>query len=152
MENGMDVDISQAALCFLKSQARTLRDTQDAAGRPVSQAEALEMVARSHGLRNWNTLRAQAMRRQRLGLNTRVTGRYLGQKFRGRVHALGPAQVKTAGAFRVVLHFDEPVDVVQFDSFSAMRQRVAGTLGANGQSFDTTSDGAPHLTLDWIDG
>lgn len=148
----MDVDISQAALRFLKTQARETRETQDAAGRPVTQAEALEMVARSHGLRNWNTLRARAMRKQRLGLSTRVTGAYLGQRFRGRVHALGPALVKTPGAFRVMLQFDDPVDVVRFDSFSAMRQRVASTLGPNKQSFDATSDGAPQMVLDWIDG
>ena len=49
------------------------------------------------------------------------------------------------------IHAAEPglltVDVVTFDSFSNYRSRVSKVIGADGRSFDTTSDGVPHLVL-----
>lgn len=74
-----------------------------------------------------------------------VGGTYLGQPFTGRVlgiHAL-PAQDR----FRITLHFDEPVDVVTFDSFSAYRQRVRAVIDARGTTQHKTSNGNPHLQL-----
>ena len=48
----------------------------------------------------------------------------------------------------MTLHFDEPVDVVTFDSFSNFRTRVSKVVGPDGRSFDVTSDGVPHLVID----
>ena len=47
----------------------------------------------------------------------------------------------------MVLELDQPVDVVTFDSFSNWRSRVTKVIGPDGRSFDTTSDGMPHLVL-----
>ena len=49
----------------------------------------------------------------------------------------------------MTLHFDEPVDVVTFDSFSAFRQRVNCTVDETGRTAETTSNGRPHLELEW---
>ena len=43
--------------------------------------------------------------------------------------------------------FDEPVDVVEFESFTGFRQRVTAMVGGDGVSWAKTSDGAPHLIL-----
>jgi len=48
---------------------------------------------------------------------------------------------------RITIVFDEPVDVVSFDSFSAFRQRVTVTLGNDGKTAEKTSDGVPHMQL-----
>ena len=53
------------------------------------------------------------------------------------------------GLSRMTLNFDEPVDVVTFDSFSAFRQRVNCTVDETGRTAAKTSDGRPHLELEW---
>ena len=49
--------------------------------------------------------------------------------------------------YEVTLHFDEPMDVVEFDSFSGLRQRVKAMISEEGISWDKTSDGVPHLIV-----
>ena len=39
------------------------------------------------------------------------------------------------------------VDVVDWESFSAFRQRVTAMVSPEGVSWKKTSDGAPHLTV-----
>jgi hypothetical protein len=51
-------------------------------------------------------------------------------------------------AFEVTLEFDEPVDVVEFESFSNFRQRITMTISSAGVSFAKTSDGVPHLVVE----
>ena len=81
-------------------------------------------------------------------LGSRVRGHYLGQPFDAKV--LG-VQALTAqpGHYRLTLHFDEPVDVVTFESFSAFRQRVNCTVDETGRTAAKTSNGRPHLELEW---
>ena len=43
--------------------------------------------------------------------------------------------------------FDEPVDVVTWDSFSAFRRRVSCTIDRRGRTAERTSDGRPHMEL-----
>ena len=78
-----------------KAQAKALRAGLQSQGHAISHAQALELVARQHGARDWNTLHARLSRRNAppdLALGDRVRGRYLGQPFTGRVLALsGPA-------------------------------------------------------------
>ena len=50
---------------------------------------------------------------------------------------------------RLTLKFDEPVDVVTFDSFSAFRHRVNCVVDETGRSREKTSDGRPHMELAW---
>ncbi|WP_425098714.1 glyoxalase superfamily protein [Tropicibacter sp. S64] len=129
-----------------KAQAKALRQALQAAGTPVSHAQALELVARQHGARDWNTLSARLDRQTDtpgLALGDRVTGRYLGQAYSGKIVGLsGPA-----GHRQVEIALDQPVDTVRFESFSNLRRRIRGTVNADGRSQRRTSDGEPQLTV-----
>lgn len=133
----------------LKAQAKRLRTQLAEAGSPVSHSQSLELVAKQHGARDWNTLRALAARpgnKRPLAVGDRVTGRYLGQAFTGYVYGMSHAD--HASHSRITLHFDEPVDVVTFDSFSSFRQRVSGVIGEDGRSPRKTSNGEPQLVVE----
>ena len=138
----------------LKMQAKRLRQAMAARGAPLAQAEALELLARQYGLRDWNTLSARAPKSPPVGqapaaaqsytVGGEVRGRYLDQPFRGRVVSLSAL---SGGRLRIVIQFDEPVDVVTFDSFSAYRSRITAQIDADGISPQKTSNGVPHLVL-----
>lgn len=129
-----------------KAQARALRAALEAEGREITHSAALELVAKSHGLRDWNTLHAAIGNRPAppLAVGQIVEGAYLKQPVLAEV--IGLTQL-SEGRWEVLLQFDQPVDVVTFDSFSNYRSRVSKVVGADGRSFDTTSDGVPHLVL-----
>jgi hypothetical protein len=130
-----------------KAAARALRQCLADQGDAISHGQALDRVARHHGFRDWNTLSA-AMDDSppaRLVAGARLSGRYLSRPFTATV--LGVENPRR-GWFRVVLDLDSPVDVVTFDSFSNLRKRIRGTIGLDGRSQETTSDGTPHLALD----
>ncbi|WP_291843042.1 glyoxalase superfamily protein [Maricaulis sp.] len=132
----------------LKAQARRLRKALEAEGNFISHSEALELLAHQLGYRDWNTLSAAAGNRPDTPLTVggRVSGRYLGQAFQAEIIGLASIAGGTGG-WRVSLALDEAVDVVKFDSFSAFRQRISGTVGRDGRSVAHTSDGTPHLQL-----
>lgn len=138
--------MTQPSLDVVKAQAKALRRALEAGGRPCTHAQALELVAQQHGARDWNTLHARISRSNSvpdLVLGARVTGEYLGQPYSGKITALsGPA-----GHRQVAITLDEPVDTVQFESFSNWRRHIRGTLDAEGRSHRKTSDGKPHLTV-----
>lgn len=131
----------------LKAEARALREDRARAGTPIPHGEALEIVARAHGYRDWNT--ARAMLPDRLGapvqVGDRVKGVYLGRPFTGLV--LGVLAYSDMRHFQVTVKFDEPVDVSRSELFSALRQRVTATLDLHGVSPAHTSDGEPHMRL-----
>lgn len=139
----------------LKHQARRLRQDLDKSGTKISHANALELVAHQLGYRDWNTLSAASTHaaalavrqhnKTQLQLGDRVAGTYLGQPFSGEVLAV---QRMGGGHVRVTLHFDRPVDVVTFDSFSAFRQRVSCTLDEDLTAPARTSDGRPHMRIE----
>jgi len=132
----------------LKVQAKRLRSRLAEQGKPVSHAAALELIAGQNGYRDWNTLSAAAGKGAgglRLGLGDQVRGRYLGQAFAGRLVAL--QSLSGGKRFRLTIQFDEPVDVVSFDSFSALRRRVTAIVGEDGRTVEKTSNGLPHLEL-----
>lgn len=130
-----------------KAQAKALRGALQAQGHAISHAQALELVARQHGARDWNTLHARLAQRNAppdLALGDRVRGRYLGQPFTGRILGLsGPSSHR-----QIEISFDHPVDVVRFESFSNLRHRIRATIDETGTSHRRTSDGAPHLTVE----
>lgn len=130
----------------LKAQARRLRDSLATQGKPVSHSDALELVAKQLGYRDWNTLHAAVGNRPAppVTLGDRVRGTYLGQRFDGDVIGV---QALAGGRVRVTLEFDDPVDVVKFDSFSAFRKRVTATVNDRGLTAEKTSDGKPQLEL-----
>ena len=136
------------ALEILKAQAKRLRQSLTAEGNFITHSEALELLAHQHGYRDWNTLHAAAGNRPAnpLALGSTVTGHYLGQAFRGEIIAL--ASLNGGSHYRLTIDFDEPVDVVTFDSFSAFRKRVNCTVGADGKSPAATSDGEPQMVIE----
>jgi hypothetical protein len=133
----------------LKAQARRLRATLEAGGGAVSHSKSLELIAKQYGFADWNTLYAKVGNeppRPSWSTGDRVSGCYLGQAFEGTVIGLD-ALTSNPGHFRITVVFDEPVDVVTFDSFSAFRRRVTATVNEHGVSPSKTSDGRPHMVL-----
>lgn len=132
----------------LKAEARALREERAEKGQPISHAAALEVIARSHGYRDWNTARAALPDTLScpVTVGEDVSGHYLGQAFTGRVLAL--AALTDAQLYSVTIEFDEPVDVVTFESFSAFRKRINARIDPYGKSPARTGNGRPHLELD----
>ncbi len=133
----------------LKDQAKRLRARLEDDGQPVGHSRSLELVAHQYGYKDWNTLHAAVGNRPPpcpVVLGERVSGQYLGQPFAGEV--IGVRTLTAPGRFRVTLAFDDPVDVVTFESFSAFRSRVNCTIDGRGVTPEKTSNGHPHLRLD----
>ncbi len=133
----------------LKYSAGELRRDLAAQGIVISHSQSLERIAHDMGFKDWNSLSAAARRPKEqcpVTKGGRVTGRYLGQPFTATVLDVHAAEMHAR--FRVTLHFDAPVDVVTFDSFSAFRQRVSCTLTPDGKTPQKTSNGTPQLVLD----
>lgn len=139
------------SLDALKDQAKRLRARFSAEGQDISHSRALELIAAQYGFRDWNTLHAAVGNRPPFDpwmLGSRVRGHYLGQPFDAEVLGM-QAITSQPGRYRMTLHFDEPVDVVTFESFSAFRQRVSCTIDETGRTIEKTSNGRPHLELEW---
>ncbi|NMM44289.1 hypothetical protein HH303_07355 [Rhodospirillaceae bacterium KN72] len=136
------------SLDALKAQAKRLRTELEASGNPVSHGQALELIARQYGFRDWNTLHARtgnAPPPPPFTVGQIVEGTYLGQPFIGEVIGL---QSQAGGSlYRLTLDFEEPIDVVTFDSFSNFRKRVSCTVDRNGRSPEKTSNGRPQVAL-----
>lgn len=130
-----------------KARAHEIRAELAANGRTISHSAALERVAAEQGAADWNTLSARLSNQPErpLQVGDRVGGRYLKQPFDGTVLAV--ASLAQGAAFRVTIAFDEPVDVVTFDSFSAFRSRVSVTISATGRTREKTGDGVPHMVV-----
>lgn len=127
-----------------KQQAKTLRFEMGSA--LLTHSAALELVAKQHGHRDWNTLRAQIPASgSGYQVNQRVSGTYLSQHFTGFIKAV--QTVGNSGHYRLTLRFDTAVDVVQFDSFSSLRQQVSCTVDRTGRSQQKTSDGVPQIVI-----
>ena len=139
------------SLDALKDQAKRLRSRLASEGEAISHSKSLELVACQYGYRDWNTLHAALGNRPPFNpwmLGARVKGHYLGHPFEAEILS---AQALSAqpGRYRLTFKFDEPVDVVTFESFSAFRQRVTATIDETGRTVERTSNGRPHLELDW---
>lgn len=130
----------------LKQLAKRLRQALDKQGIVIGHNKALEAIANQHGYKDWNTLFA-ALGNQPAEhpviVGEHVSGKYLGQNFAGEVTSV---QSMNAGKrFRITINFDQPVDVVSFDSFSSFRKRVSCTIDKMGKTFEKTSNGLPQL-------
>ncbi len=140
---------SMPTIADIKAQAKRMRLTLRTQGHDISHSQALEIMAHQLGEKDWNTLFASLGNRVTacpVVLGERVKGTYLGQPFSGEV--LGVAHMQKPDHYRVTIKFDEPVDVVTFDSFSAYRQRVSATITADGVSPEKTGNGSPQLQLE----
>ncbi len=129
----------------LKDQAKRLRSALQASGKPVSHAQALELVAKQNGYRDWNTASAMAPDTQPapFTVGSAISGTYLGKPFTGQIKGVA----KSGDLYRITAVFDEPVDVVQFESFSNYRRQVTALLDKTGVTPQKTSDGTPHMQL-----
>eukprot|EP00903_Cladosiphon_okamuranus_P001131 g1129.t1 len=116
----------------LKAQAKRLKAVLAEKGQTLSHSQALELLSAQYGFKDWNTAHAVASRpnQMTLAIGDRVSGTYMKQPFEGEILAL--ARIGPAGQYRVTLQFDEAVDVVTFDSFSAYRSRVTCLIDAEG--------------------
>ncbi|WP_196258882.1 glyoxalase superfamily protein [Pelagibacterium limicola] len=134
----------------LKAEARNWRAEQGQAGNSITHSHALEMVARFHGFRDWNTASAvlPATRAPAFAVGQAVKGKYLKQPFTGSI--TGMSILGGGDLFQVTVEFDEPVDVVTFDSFSAFRHRVVATVNREGVSPAKTGDGIPQMVMDGV--
>ena len=133
----------------LKDQAKRLRAALETSGTRIGHSAALELVARQHGFRDWNTAHAASGNRPEgppVQVGQIVEGSYLGQPFTAEV--IGVNAQAAHGRYRVELDLAEPVDVVTFDSFSNFRRRVQATINRNGSTTEKTSNGKPQLALD----
>lgn len=146
-EDDMSFSLDTPSTATFKAEAKALRAERAEAGTPITHSAALENVARRHGFRDWNT--AAASKPERLPspvqLGQRVAGTYLKQPFVGTV--LGVQILADMQHYKVTVKFDQPVDVVTSELFSAFRQRVTATLDLHGVSPARTSDGEPHMRL-----
>ena len=127
-----------------KARARELKANSETR---LSYAAALEQVAREMGFRDWNTAASRLSNEPEAcwQVGERVSGTYLKRTFKGRVHAV--RELRDGAGYELTLHFDDPVDVVDWDSFSAFRQRVTAQVSPEGVTWKKTSDGVPHLTV-----
>jgi len=133
----------------LKDQARRLRAKLGSDHEPISHSKSLELLAHQYGYKDWNTLHAAVGNGPSscpAALGAKVRGQYLGQVFEGEV--IGVQILTQPDWFRVTLHFDKPVDVVTFGSFSNLRQRVSCIIDKSGKTPEKTSDGRPHMQLE----
>jgi hypothetical protein len=142
----MSNSIQSPTLDALKGQAKRLRAALAADGDLISHCEALELIAKQNGHRDWNTLSAAVKQAsQPLSVGATVTGRYLGQAFKGRLVQLS----ELGGGVRrkVAIQLDQPIDVVRSAHFSGLRRRITGVIDKAGVSAEKTSDGVPHLVV-----
>lgn len=122
----------------LKTHARRLRTALGEEGIAITHSQALELVARQHGERDWNTLSAQSRPVAEMpasvpfAVGDAVSGTFNGKPARGHVH--GIAQTIKPDLWRLTVAFNPPVDVVTSPLFSAERRRVEIVVGADGRS------------------
>ncbi len=118
-----------------KTHAKRLREALAADGLNLSHSRALDIVARQHGARDWNTLAATAAK-TRLGapfaVGERVAGTFNGKPAQGRL--IGLEETIKPDLWRVTVAFDPPVDVVTSELFSSERRRITMIVGADGRS------------------
>ncbi len=129
----------------LKTQAKNLRKALSLNGTEVSHAQALELIAQSHGARDWNTAHAAAGDAPLWQFGGAVKGRYLGKSFTGRVIA---ASERGPKHHALTIAFDVPVDVSASALMEVPRKRINATVNKAGRSISRTSDGQPHLVLE----
>jgi hypothetical protein len=137
------------SLDVLKDQAKRLRETLGRQGTVINHSKALELIAAQYGFRDWNTLMGAIGNRPTVrsyNIGDQVIGHYLGQMFTGTIIAV-QTLTSVHGRTRVTFDFDEPVDVITFESWSAFRKRVTCTLDEEGRTVEKTSNGQPHMVL-----
>ena len=130
-----------------KAFARSLRRDMATNGEHITHARALEITAQRMGFKDWNTLAARLGPRATFHpqLGDKLRGIYLKQPFAGEL--ISVSSLNNGSHFQVTIKLDKPVDVVQFESFSALRYRLNATLDNRGLSPARTSNGEPQMII-----
>lgn len=132
----------------LKARAKRLRVELEKQGQNINHSGSLELIAREIGMKDWNTLFAAVGNKPpNFYIGQKVAGEYLGQDFTAIIHGLDNIGKSSSGYNRITLKFEEPVDVVKFDSFSNFRHRICATIYDSGNSPQRTSNGKPQLSV-----
>ncbi len=135
-----------------KAQARRLRTALADDNMPVSHSRSLELVARLHGARDWNTLSAAPNGSRApvapFSLGDRVAGTFNDAPAQGRV--IGMSETIKPDLWRVTIAFDPPVDVVTSKLFSSERRRMTVIVGADGRSRRLTGTETGKLALNRV--
>lgn len=131
----------------LKSEAKALRAERERIGENLSHSAALELVARSHGYRDWNTARAALPERVAVPwqVGQRVSGLYLDQPFTGML--IGVQLLGYMQNYTVTIQFDGPVNVTPTFMFAAYRHRVVSTIDIHGISNAMRGNGNPQMIV-----
>lgn len=139
--------ITTLSLPDLKIQAKSLRAALAATGQQISHSQSLELMAKQHGFRDWNTLHARVGNalKPSFALGQRVQGSYLGQRFLGEI--IGIRAMASETRYGLTIRFDTPIDVITFEGMSNFRSQVKAVVNADGVSLEKTSDGQPHLKV-----
>ena len=154
--NTLDVghtDSQSDATDTLKAQAKRLRKALAARDVSISHTGSLELLAQSHGYRDWNTAVAMARRNiptnvSDLGIGKRFAGSYLGHAVTGLIRSI--TATATPGVFRVEVHLDEPVDVVASKRFTGFRQRIGARINEHCEPVLTNGMAGPGLSIDLL--
>lgn len=136
-----------------KAQAKRLRKALAARDVAISHAGSLELLAQSHGYRDWNTAIAMARRNiptnvSDLGIGKRFAGSYLGHAVTGLIRSINATA--TPGVFRVEVHLDHAVDVVESKRFHGYRQRIASRINEHCEPVLTNGTPGPGLSIDLL--
>ena len=138
---------------ILKQQAKRLRKALASRKMTVSHTGSLELLAQSHGFRDWNTAIAMTRKREPvriadLGIGKRFAGSYLGHAVCG--HIRGVTRTPVGGVYRIEVHLDQPVDVVTSERFSALRQRIASRINEDCEPVLANGTRGPGLSVDLL--
>ena len=119
-----------------KSQARHLRDGLGADGIALTHGKALELVAKMHGHRDWNTLSAVSHTPKPetpvFHLSQSVDALVHGKPGKGRI--IGLEETINPDVLRLTVQFSPAVDMSTSEHFSARRTRVTMEFGRDGRS------------------
>ena len=127
-----------------KTHARRLREALAAEGIELSHGKTLDVVARQHGERDWNTLSARAgaaadapqtvpqIASAPFTVGDAVEGLFNGAPATGRI--IGLAETIKPDLWRVTVKFSPPVDASTSANFRAELTRVEMIVGADGRS------------------
>jgi hypothetical protein len=131
----------------LKSEAKAMREERSAAGEMMTHAAALEMVAKAHGFRDWNTARASLPDRVAVPFQVgqRVHGTYLEQPFKGIL--IGVQLMSDGQHFKITVNFDAPVNVTPNFMFASFRHRVMATVDLHGVTPALRGNGVPQMIV-----
>lgn len=141
------LQMSQTSLDALKKQAKALRQSLAQTGHEITHAQSLELLAKQHGHRDWNTLHASIGNTPApiIQLGQRVAGRYLGKPFAGTL--IRVSDIGHGARYQLTVRFDDPVNISKFASMEINRRQVNATVNRDGTTTEHTSDGTPHMQI-----